>query len=68
MITFFYKPFIYIGLTIKLDGEIRKNLYTLFHLQSEIIKEEKMEALKLEVKMIKNRFKEAMANRVDDRF
>jgi len=55
-------------LTIKLDGEIRKNLYTLFHLQSEIIKEEKMEALKLEVKMIKNRFKEAMANRVDDRF
>lgn len=30
VLTFFYKPYIYIGLVIKVDGEIKKNLYTLF--------------------------------------
>ena len=30
IITFFYKPFIYFGMVIKVDGEIRKNLYTLY--------------------------------------
>ena len=46
VITFFYKPFIYIGLLIKLDGEIRKNLFTLYFLQSEILKKKDLEALK----------------------
>ena len=30
IVTFFYKAFIYIGLVVKLDGEIKKNLFTLY--------------------------------------
>lgn len=41
VLTFFYKPYIYIGLVVKLDGEIKKNLYTLYFMQSELIKAER---------------------------
>lgn len=30
VITFLYKPFIYLGQLIKIEGEIKKNLYTLY--------------------------------------
>lgn len=33
IVTFLYKPFIYLGLVVKLDGEITMNLYTLFQIQ-----------------------------------
>ena len=52
VVTFFYKPFIYLGLVVKLDGEIKKNLYTLFFAQHELIQEENMEALRKEVEVV----------------
>ena len=47
--TFFFKPFIYLGLVVKLDGEIKKNLYTLHFKQHELMEAEKMEVLRREV-------------------
>ena len=64
VITFFYKPFTYIGLVIKIDGEIRKNLYTLFFLQSEIIKQEKKEELLKEIEEINMKFRLAIQSKV----
>ena len=37
IVTFLFKSYIYSGLVIKLDGEIRKNLYTLYQRQFKII-------------------------------
>lgn len=37
IITFCYKPYIYFGLAIRIDGEIRKNLYTLYQKQFNIL-------------------------------
>lgn len=37
IVTFLFKSYIYLGLVIKLDGEIRKNLYTLYQRQFKII-------------------------------
>lgn len=54
VVTFFYKPYIYFGLVIKIDGEIRKNLYTLYHKQYELLQEEKMIELMKEVIVIEN--------------
>lgn len=46
VLTFFYKPFIYLGLVVKLDGEIKKNLYTLFFKQKLLLEKERLAELK----------------------
>ena len=46
VLTFFYKPFIYLGLIVKLEGEIKKNLYTLYFAQDQLIQEEKRTEVK----------------------
>ena len=66
MLTFLYKPYIYFGLVIKLDGEIRKNLYTLYYKQFEILEDEKNQRIQAEAKKTMFKIEDAMLDKMNN--